>query len=92
MTFTNEHELEDHLRALIMDQIVIDHPEIFVLENKIAADIVICRNGERPSLFFIETKLFNQKSNRLGIETGKGKGYQPEIIARNLDYFEMYLR
>ncbi len=92
MTFTNERGLENHLRHLIATKITARYPHIYTLENKKAVDIVICRDGDRPAVFFLEVKLFQQKHGRLGIGTRRGIGYQPEIVARNPDYFETHLR
>lgn len=92
MLFSKESELESHLRHLIKTQITAQHPHIYALENKKAVDIVICRDGENPTAFFLEVKLFQKSHGRLGIGTGGGSGYQPEIIARAPAYFETHLR
>ena len=92
MTFATEQILESHLRHLIAAQITTNHPHIYALDNKKAVDIVICRDGNPMAVFFIEVKLYQQTHGRLGIGTGAGGGYQPEIIVRNPDYFETHLR
>ncbi|MBC8264497.1 MAG: hypothetical protein H8E47_10285 [Anaerolineales bacterium] len=92
MIFTGERDLENHLRHLIATKITARYPRVYTLENKKAVDIAICRDGDRPAVFFLEVKLFQQKHGRLGIGTGRGVGYQPEIVARNPDYFETHLR
>jgi len=92
MTFTDEHDLESHLRQLIKSQITTKHPYIYAFENKKAVDVVICRDGKEPAVFFLEVKLFQAKHGRLGIGTGGGTGYQPEIIARSPHYLETHLR
>jgi hypothetical protein len=92
VAFSNEGELERHVRHLIANAITANNPNIYALSNKKAVDIVICRDGPIPALFFIETKLFQAGHGRMGIGTGKGAGYQPEIIQRKPDYFEMNLR
>ncbi|MDA2933462.1 hypothetical protein MYX82_03875 [Acidobacteria bacterium AH-259-D05] len=92
MTFRSEPELERYLRDLIAAKITAEYPHIYALKSKKAVDIVICRNGVHPAVFFLEVKLFQQKHGRLGIGTGGGGGYQPEIVSCNPDYFESHLR
>lgn len=92
MTFASEQKLEIHLRDLITTRITAEHPYIYALGNKMAVDIVICRDRERPAVFFLEVKLFQPGHNRLGIGAGKGNGYQPEIIAHTPEYFDKHLR
>jgi len=92
MRFKNERDLENHLRHLITAKVTAKYPHVYALINKKAVDIVICRDGERPAVFFIEVKLYRREHGRLGIGTGGGIGYQPEIVARNPDYFEAHLR
>jgi len=92
MAFATERDLESHLRQLIATRITANHPNIYTLNNKKAVDIVICRDGDRAAAFFIEVKLYKPAHGRLGIGTGTGGGYQPEIIVCNPDYFEAHLR
>src|SRR3990170_6360101 len=92
MVFVKEAELETYLRNLIETKITAQHPYIYALKNKKAVDIVICRDGDRPALFFLEVKLYQQTHSRLPIGTGKGNGYQPEIVTRNPRYLESNLR
>ncbi len=92
MKFADERELESHVRKLIAANITAHHPEVYALDNKKAVDIVICRDGNSPALFFLETKLFDPRHVRMGIGSGKGAGYQPEIVTRKPVYFETNLR
>lgn len=92
MAFTTENELESYIRNLVTNEITTKYAHIYVLKNKKAVDIVICRDGEQPAIFFLETKLFKEKHGRLGIGMSEGGGFQPEIIARNPRYFETNLR
>jgi hypothetical protein len=92
MKFKSERDLENYLRYLIATKITAEHPHVYALESKKAVDIVICRDGQRPAVFFLEAKLYRRGHGRLGIGTGRGIGYQPEIVARHPDYFEVHLR
>src|SRR3989304_2803171 len=92
MAFTDESELEKHLRRLIGSKITTKYPNVYALDNKKAVDIVICRDGTAPALFFLEVKLHQESHGRMGIGAGKGGGYQPEIITRHPAYFETHLR
>jgi len=90
--FQNEGELERHVRNMIATAITAHHPNIYALDNKKAVDIVICRDSPAPALFFLETKLYQSGHGRIHIGTGKGAGYQPEILLKKPDYFETNLR
>jgi hypothetical protein len=90
MIFNNEREFEQHIRELI-DKHIVNHVEdLMLLRNKKAVDILLCRNGAKPALFFIEVKY--HKDYRLGTGHGKGGGFQPEIILRSPSYFETNMR
>jgi len=92
MEFTSEAEFETHVRALIAQKITAEHPELFVLQNKLAVDIVICREGPSPAVFFIEAKYVKRSSGRVGFGSGAGAGLQPEILLKKPAYFERHLR
>jgi hypothetical protein len=59
-----------------------------MLNNKKAVDILICKNGLEPALYFIEIKYHKVKHSRLGTGHGKGGGIQPEILKLQPDYFK----
>ncbi|MEZ9601121.1 hypothetical protein AB4232_20170 [Vibrio sp. 10N.286.46.A8] len=90
--FDNESKFESYLRELIETKICSKYKDLVLFENKKAVDILICRNGENPSLFFIEVKYHKKSHGRLGFGSSSGAGFQPEIIARSPDYFESNLR
>ena len=90
MIFNNEREFEQHIRELIDKQIVIHDKDLMLLRNKKAVDILLCRNGVTPALYFIEVKY--HKNFRLGTGHGKGGGFQPEIIKYAPAYFETNMR
>jgi hypothetical protein len=92
MNFKNEGELEGWVRGLIDAQVTASDPTIYALKNKKAVDIVVCRDGLVPALFFIEVKYHQVAHGRLGFGTGKGAGFQPEIVSRKPKYFEEHMR
>lgn len=63
-----------------------------MIRNKKAVDTLICRNGKKPALYFIEIKYHITKHGRLGTGHGKGGGIQPEILQLQPDYFKKQMR
>ena len=87
----NESSFEYHIRELIDLHIVQQDREIIMLENKTIGDIIICRGGNSPAIFFIEVKYY-KPYERIGIGGSKGKGIQPEILKKRPKYLESNLR
>lgn len=92
MNFSNERELEEYIRSLIDDRITKPYPDIYALNNKKTVDIVVCRDKPIPAVFFIEIKFHQSAHGRLGFGTGKGAGFQPEIVKLQPTYYEEHLR
>lgn len=92
MSFTSEKEFEAYIRQLVNLHITAGNPDIFTLTNKKAVDIVICKNGKIPHIFFIEVKFHVDSHGRLGFGSSKGNGFQPEILLKRPHYFENNLR
>lgn len=90
-TINNEASFEHHIRELIDSCIVQQSREIIMLENKTIGDIVICREGNSPAIFFIEVKYY-KPYERIGIGGRKGTGIQPEILKKRPIYLEANLR
>lgn len=90
--FGSELEFEAYIRDIIATQITAANPEIYALKNKKAVDILICRDGPSPALFFIEVKLHQISHGRLGFGNSTGGGFQPEILTKKSLYFEQNLR
>jgi hypothetical protein len=91
--FENEKQVEVAVRELIKTQITGQNADVYALENKKVVDIVICRDGANPKVFFLETKLIRTNpSTRNGIGGSKGTGFQPELLDRQPCYFEQHLR
>ncbi len=88
----SEAEFESHLRKIIQDDIIAESPDLVMMQNKKAVDIIICRNNTKPTLFFIEIKYHQNKHGRLGFGHGKGAGFQPEILTKRPHIFETNLR
>lgn len=89
---TSETQFENHIRLLIQDQIINANSNFILLKNKKAVDMIICKDGQHPTLFFLEIKYHKNKHGRLGIGQGKGKGFQPEILLKRPKFFENNLR
>jgi len=87
-----ESTFENHLRGLISREIIVENNELYLLDSKDVVDIIICRNGLRPALFFIEVKYQLESSGRWGIGGELGSGFQPEILIERPAYFESNLR
>ncbi|GBG15690.1 NADH dehydrogenase [Novimethylophilus kurashikiensis] len=92
LAYGSESEFEAYLRALINEQITKVAPSTYALKNKKAVDILICKDTPIPALFFIEVKYHQTKHGRLAFGSGKGSGFQPEIISAMPRYFESNLR
>jgi hypothetical protein len=92
MVFTNEREFEEYIRSLIETHLTSKNKDIFALINKKAVDIIICKNGQTPHLYFIEAKFHINSHGRLGFGSKKGNGFQPEILLKRPHYFEKNLR
>ena len=90
----NEREIsyENKVREILNNYIIPHLPEIQVLESKVVADIIICRNGDVPKLFFLEIKHYSYSNNRIGFGS-KGKvTFQPEILSKRPEYFDGNMR
>lgn len=90
--FNNESEFETYIRGIIRDRITSEHPHVYALANKKAVDILICRDGEEPSVFFLEVKYHKHRHGRLGFGSRGGDGFQLEIVSLGPAYFESNLR
>ncbi len=90
--FSSESALETYLRRIIHDYITTLDPRIYALDNKDIVDIVICKDGANPALYFIETKLYQPSHSRIHLGSNGGSGFQPEILTRSPDYLERKLR
>lgn len=62
------------------------------MKNKKAVDIILCKNGRKPALYFIEIKYHKSSHGRLGTGHGKGGAIQPEILKYQPDYFKNNMR
>jgi hypothetical protein len=92
MFFQSEREFETHIRKLLTQKVLRFDKDLIMVRNKKAVDILICRNGKKPALFFIEIKYHLTRHGRLGTGHGKGGGIQPEILQLQPDYFKKQMR
>ena len=87
----SEPEFETHIRSIIQYEIINKYSEFVLLDNKKAVDIMFARNSNPPKIYFLELK-YLKKDDRTGIGQTKGRGFQPEILSKKIDYFEVNLR
>jgi hypothetical protein len=83
-----EIRVENHIRKIIKDKIIVNNPQFEMLDNKDVFDILICDNGNPSKIFFIEVKHYSAKNNRMDFGGSNGNGYQPEILTKQPKYFE----
>lgn len=92
MIFSSEQHFEDHLRLLLKTAITNTHPHIYALQYRTVGDIVICRDGGHPAIFFLEVKYFQKSKGRLGLGSAQGKGIQPEFLQKKPQILESNLK
>lgn len=92
MPFESEKLFEEHIRNLITKHILPKDKELIMFQNKKAVDVLLCRNGKKPALYFIEIKYHKRSHGRLSTGHSKGGGFQPEILSRLPVYFEKNMR
>jgi hypothetical protein len=83
-----ESLIENHIRKIINDNILCGKNDFTLLDSKIVADIIICRNIVVLKIFFIEVKHYSGKNGRIGFGNSNGTGFQPEILIKRPQYFE----
>jgi hypothetical protein len=92
MIFKSEKEFETHIRELVIKYMLPKDKNLVLFKNKKAVDILICRNGKRAALYFIEIKYHKRSHGRLSTGHSKGVGFQPEILSKLPTYFESNMR
>jgi hypothetical protein len=83
---------ENKVRKILKEKIIPIYPDIQVLESKVVADIIICRNGNNPNLFFLEIKHWSYSKNRIGFGSKNKVTFQPEILLLRPKFFEKNMR
>ena len=83
-TFTDEMDFERHIRDVLKSKVEMHAPEIRVLENKGIADIIVCREGDRPAIFFIELKYAKDM-------IGVSEGIQSEVLDTRPTYIDSHM-
>src|SRR5258706_1931722 len=92
MLFESEKSFETYIRELIKNYILPKDKDLELFNNKKAVDVLLCRNGEKPALFFLEIKYHKRTHGRLSTGHGNGVGFQPEILSKLPSYFETNMR
>lgn len=88
----SELEFENHLRDDIIAPLLISHEDFELYDFKKAVDILIAKNGDNPSLYFLEVKYDKPNHGRLGFGQANGAGFQPEVLTKRSTFFEENLR
>jgi len=88
----SEEQFENRIRNILSGDVFPSNSNFMVFDNKKGSDILICKNGENPDLFFIEVKYYNKSHGRLGFGHQKGAGFQPELMRKRPSFFETNLR
>jgi len=83
----SEKEFEHRIRDIIRNDIISVNPELIVLDNQKTTDILLCKNGVNPNIFFIEIKYYDPSHGRLGFGHANGRGFQPEVLRKKPDFF-----
>jgi hypothetical protein len=90
VTFSNEEEFRRWIVAKLPTHL---GQEWTVLLGKNLSDIVLCWNRDTmPLILFVEVKYHRANHGRIGIGSGKGKGYQAEFLLKKPLYLERNLR
>lgn len=89
---STENQFELRIRDIIRNDILPKDNSLIMMDNRKGTDIMVCRAGVRPDLFFIEVKYYNKAHGRLGFGHEKGAGFQPEILQKRPVFFESNLR
>lgn len=87
-----EANFEKRIRDIIINDIISHTPNLMLLEIQKTTDIVICRNGADPQIFFLEIKYYHPSHGRLGFGHANGKGFQPEILRKKPAFFQTNMR
>lgn len=83
-TFTCEMDFERHIRDVLKSKVETHAPEIRILEYKGIADIIVCREGDRPAIFFIELKYAKDPISA-------SKGIQSEVLSTRPTYIDNHM-
>jgi len=87
-----EKNMENHLRNLIKDKVLSNVKNFYMLDSKDITDIICCKNGDMPLLYFLELKHYSSTNGRIGFGSSGKKTFQVEILKERPSYFEKYLR
>lgn len=88
----SEKEFETYIRSLIKKYILPKDKDLVLFQNKKTVDVLLCRNGRKPALYFLEIKYHKTNNDSLPTAHDKGGGFQPEMLSKLPDYFEINMR
>ena len=91
MTFKDEKEFEAHVRNLITLNVASPSTNFRLLKANGIADIVICREGIHPAIYFIELKYESRSLSGQRNQINVTEGIQTEILKNRPDYMENHL-
>lgn len=83
-TFENEKAFEEYVRQIIREEVLPKNSDLIMLDNKKAVDILLCRNGKYPALFFLEIKYHKSNTADLGQGMAKGEEYNLKFYQKCL--------
>ena len=87
-----EIDFEKRIREIIDADIISQNRDLIVLDMQKTTDILICRNGDAPQVFYLEIKYYNKSHGRLGFGHEGGRGFQPEVLRKRPDFFQKQMR
>ena len=91
INIVTELQFENRIRDIIQSDIIPNN-NLLIMDIQKTTDIIICKNGDNPQIFFIEIKYYNTSHGRLGFGHASGKGFQPEVLRKNPDFFQNNMR
>jgi len=87
-----EIDFENRIRDILTNDIFSHNKKLGFLNFRKSTDILVYRNGDDADIFFIEIKYYDKSHGRLGFGHAGGKGFQPEVLRKNPDFFKSNMR
>lgn len=86
--FVSEAEFERYIRHLLCTSIATRESGIQVLDSKGLGDIIICRDGRPPAVFFVELKYASRTPSGELNPISVSEGIQSEILLGRPHYLD----